>query len=516
MPKTKTTRRASKPAATTFDAYVRVSQVRGRGGDSFISPAVQRERIAAWAAAHGHRIAQVHEELDVSGATIDRPKLNAAMARVEARETGGIVVFKLDRFGRTLVDSLGLIERIEGAGATFASVSDGFDLSTETGRLVLRIMLSLAEFELERIRANWDDARERAVARGIHLSAIVPFGYRRRSDGGLEAHPVNGKIVAELFDRRAAGAGWADLRRWLEDEGVKTQRGRSTWTLRAMRDVIRNDVYLGIASHGEFRQEGAHDALTDPTTWRRAQRNGAQTVSRASEPALLNGLLRCAGCRYVMRASTRQLADGRIVHDYRCRTGADHTGACAEPATATATEGIEAFVADAFFARVQDATGRLTEDSNVGALTAERDRARDALDAYANDARVQAAIGMDAYVAGLETRQVAYEAAQRAVDDAEDSMALLPTGIDVLSMKKNWPNVLTVDEKRRLLASAADCVFVRRRNGRQALGERVGILWRGEAANVALPTKGARAYTARPFLFDADPSRSGEALAENL
>src|SRR4051812_26876295 len=108
MPKTATprARRASTPAVAspiTLDAYVRVSQVRGRGGDSFISPAVQRERIAAWAAAHGHRIAKVHEELDVSGATVDRPKLNAAMARVEAKETSGIVVFKLDRFGRTLV-----------------------------------------------------------------------------------------------------------------------------------------------------------------------------------------------------------------------------------------------------------------------------------------------------------------------------------------------------------------------------------------------------------------------------
>src|SRR5262245_23979100 len=115
----------------TLDAYVRVSQVRGRTGGSFLSPAVQRERTDAWAVAHGHRIARVHEELDVSGGTIDRPKLNALMARIEAGETGGVVVFKLDRFGRTLIDSLSLIERIKQAGGTFASVSDGFDLSTE-------------------------------------------------------------------------------------------------------------------------------------------------------------------------------------------------------------------------------------------------------------------------------------------------------------------------------------------------------------------------------------------------
>src|SRR3954451_24339822 len=224
---------------TTLDAYVRVSHVRGRSGDSVMSPAVQADRIAAWATAHGHRIAKLHEELDVSGSTVDRPKLNEVMRRIEAGETGGIVVFKLDRFGRTLVDSLGLIERIERAGGTFASVSDGFDLSTETGRLVLRIMLSLAEFELDRIRANWRDARERAVARGIHMTALVPFGYRRGDGGRLAAHPANGKIVMELFERRAGGAGWAELIRWMEGQGVETSRGRTTWTLRAPRDVIR-------------------------------------------------------------------------------------------------------------------------------------------------------------------------------------------------------------------------------------------------------------------------------------
>ena len=195
-------------------------------------PAVQRERIAAWAAAHGHRIAQVHEELDVSGGTVDRPKLNAVMARIEAGETGGVVVFKLDRFGRTLVDSLGLIERIERAGGTFASVSDGFDLATETGRLVLRIMLSLAEFELERIRGNWREARERAVARGLHLTATLPFGYQRdaarRRTTGLEPHPVErpdrDRAVRAARGRRGLGGPAPVPREQGRQDGARPRR----------------------------------------------------------------------------------------------------------------------------------------------------------------------------------------------------------------------------------------------------------------------------------------------------
>jgi DNA invertase Pin-like site-specific DNA recombinase len=501
----------------TLDAYVRVSQVRGRGGDSFISPTVQRERIAAWAAAHGHRIGKVFEELDVSGGTVDRPKLNEVMRRIEAGETGGVVVFKLDRFGRTLIDSLALIERIKVADATFASVSDGFDLSTDTGRLVLRIMLSLAEFELERIRGNWNEARERAIGRGIHLAATVPFGYQRRDDGGLERHPVNGAIVKELFARRAAGEGWAGLIRWMEGTGAKTSRGRSTWRLRALRDIIRSEVYLGVASHGEYRREGAHDALTDEVTWRRAQRDGRQTVSRATEPALLTGLLRCAGCRYGMRAATRTLKSGEVVHDYRCRCGAEQAGMCTEAATATATEGIEQFVVDAFFARMHDMRARHAEDTDrqrLAELEAERDHARATLEDFAGDARVQAALGINAYVAGLQARREAVEAAQRAVDAATDALQWLPGDMEI-SLHGTWPKVLTVDEKRRLLGSVIDCVFVRRRDGRQPLAERVCVLWRGESAGLVLPGKGRRNFEPIPYLFDAQPSGAGEALSQD-
>jgi DNA invertase Pin-like site-specific DNA recombinase len=75
------------------------------------------------------------EELDQSGARDDRPKLATAIARVEAGQSGGLVVSELDRFGRSLVDGLAAIERIQAAGGTFVSVNNGFDLSTDNGRL---------------------------------------------------------------------------------------------------------------------------------------------------------------------------------------------------------------------------------------------------------------------------------------------------------------------------------------------------------------------------------------------
>src|SRR4051794_30577699 len=105
-----------------LDGYVRVSDVAGRHGASFISPRMQRERIGAWCALYDARLLHVFEELDESGGRADRPMLLSALQRIEEGHSQGLVVAKIDRFGRSLQDALGHIDRIERAGGTFVSV----------------------------------------------------------------------------------------------------------------------------------------------------------------------------------------------------------------------------------------------------------------------------------------------------------------------------------------------------------------------------------------------------------
>ena len=440
----------------------------------------------------------------MSGATVDRPVLNEAMRRVEEGESGGIVVYDVKRFGRTLIDSLGLIKRITEAGATFASVQDGFDLSTQGGRLAMRMMLVLAEDELERITANWDEARRRAVERGVHLTATVPFGYRRRDDNGLEPDPVNAPVLTELFERRANGEGWSDLSRWMESIGAKTQRGRATWSLRALRDIVRNDVYLGVAEHGQFRREGAHEPLTDEVTWRRAQRRGSQTASRAKEPALLGGLLRCAGCRHVMAAKTQTLADGRLLHYFRCRQ-ADGPGNCSCPAWASLS-GVEALdLVEQLRAGLHERArvwAEAAEASSESLAAANTARARATLAEYAADFGLQERIGWEAYQAGLDARASAVAEAKAAEErerDQEEAEATLP---EPEHLDEGAWSGYSVEERRLLVRSGIDTVFVRRRASRDdPLAGRVHVRWHGMDP-VDLPGKGRRDYAPRPFLFD--------------
>src|SRR5919106_1079542 len=220
------------------DGYIRVSQVNDRQGERFISPSVQRERIEGWARLHRATVGEVFEELDESGARADRPLLERALARVELGESGGIVVSRLDRFGRSLLDGLAAIDRITRAGGTFVAVEDGLDLSTDTGKLVLRLLLSLGEWELDRVRTTWRTAQERAIGRGVHIGP-APIGYRRRDDGRLVPDP----------------------------------------------------------RYGPFVNRSAHAALVDPVTWQAAQRPLEKRPARPDvAETLLRGLLRCSGC----------------------------------------------------------------------------------------------------------------------------------------------------------------------------------------------------------------------------
>src|SRR5262245_11836764 len=94
------------PVFMRLDAYIRVSRVGGREGDSFISPDIQRDRINAYATSQGFEIGRVFEELDVSGAKQDRPLFEEALRRAEQGDSDGVIVYAASRFGRSLIDAL--------------------------------------------------------------------------------------------------------------------------------------------------------------------------------------------------------------------------------------------------------------------------------------------------------------------------------------------------------------------------------------------------------------------------
>ena len=312
---------------SVLDGYVRVSQVRDREGETFISPDVQRNQITRWADAHGHELGEVFIELDESGARADRPLLLRAIERVEIGDSEGLVVAKLDRFGRSLVHGLALLARIEEAGGTFASVGDGFDLATSTGRLMLRMMLAMGEWELERMRENWAVAKQRAVARGVHMAPVVPLGYRRAENGRLWVDPAESTIVAEVFRMRSHGVGRREVAAFLNRSDLRTHTG-VPFTPDSVTRMTRKRAYRGESFSAPFSNPRAHEPIVDAETWEAAQ----NPLPEPTGDSALSRLLRCADCGRMLTA-IRSQAQRSTTLVYRC-SNPD----CEEPASVRADE----------------------------------------------------------------------------------------------------------------------------------------------------------------------------------
>jgi DNA invertase Pin-like site-specific DNA recombinase len=459
------------------DGYVRVSDVRGRAGESFISPADQAEQILAWAAMRGAEIGRVFEELDVSGARSDRPLLEQAVRRIEEGSSDGLVVAKLDRFGRSLMHGLMAVERIQAAGGTFVSVQNGFDISTDQGRLVLRLMLSWAEWELDRIRAGWRTARARAVARGVHMGGKAPAGYKHDDSRRLRPHPQHGTVVGEAFALRADGMTLEQVAAFITSASVPTAYGDGGWTVAGLRYLLANRVYLGELRNGEFVLEDAHPAITDPVTWQRAQAPRLRSRRAPGQPTPLGGLVRCGTCERVMQSHS-VVRNGRRHRTYVCRRDD-----CAHRIHVSGAV-LEPHVEACFFALLDERS----VPSEVETLEAEAATAHEALVAFRDDQAIQDALGPEHFTAGLATRVERERRALGAVAAARDRLRLLePGGRDL--WEERWPR-LSVVERREAIARLLDDIRVAR--GAAPVQERVAVVARGGDFVVNPPPERAR------------------------
>ena len=273
--------------------YRRVSRV-GDRGERLVSPELQAERIESYAAQHGLSVEMLPAELDVSGGKVERPILDDAIARIERREASGLIVAQLDRLSRLdLSDALRTIARIESAGGEVIAVAENFDASTPEGEMGRNVMLSMNRMQLRRYQAAFEQARKQAVARAIWPAAHVPLGYRKREDRRLEPDE-RADDVRRAFEWRARGRSWTAIAQMLGISPAGAQ-----W-------VIANRVYLGevrmkVAGEAIVTPD-AHEPLVSREVYEAAQIDHPR-VSKRSTPALLAGLIRCAGCQRSMSPS---------------------------------------------------------------------------------------------------------------------------------------------------------------------------------------------------------------------
>ena len=474
-----------------LDAYIRVSRVAGRDGDSFISPAVQLEQIERWARLHNATLGKVFTELDESGARPDRPLLLEAIERVERGDTAGIVVAKLDRFGRSAANGIQGIKRIQDAGGTLVSVEDGLDLSTPTGKLVSQILLCVGEWELERVRTNWAIAGAKAIQRGVYTTA-APIGYRRGEGGRLTIDPSNRLIIEEIFSRRLDGEGCLAIARYLNERGFKTREG-NRFNRQSVEQIARNPAYRGEARCGGFRNLSAHPAIIDAAVWHRVQ--ASIRPPAVSLESSLGGIVRCFSCG---RAMESKRDDRPTTYVNYCCVPRKTAEPCPAPAQIRA-EDLDPLVEEFLFTRCRDSVAKRTaaEARRLGGLAEE---AVEDLAVFRDAPGLPKTLGPRLFEEGLIERKMRVDRLR-----AETARALRGDDAsltDLDGLEQRW-GTMSWPERRRTVGAYVDCVLVK--SGQGSAIDRTLVFRRGsgptlrkESALVAADPTTGEAEALRP------------------
>ena len=464
-----------------------MSRVGDRSGESYISPDVQRRALEGWAAERGIELVMHDPEENVSGATMDRPIFNAIMRRIRARESGGIVVYKLDRFARTLVGGLTTLNELTDHRAVFASATEPlFDFTTADGRIFLQINLMMAEYFRERTREGWETSLTYAVGRGVHIAPGVPYGYAKDDDKRLVPDSSRAPFVLRAFELRADGWAFPRIAERL-NETAPARADNRPWTATTVERMIRRRVYRGIAHWGEHENHRAHPALVSEQLWHAAQRRVQHYSKRrqSTDVALLHGIVRCAGCRFLMSRALNT-SGGYHRHYYRCRVRRV-SGICAAPAAVRAdgAVAIEAYVENVVCAELERRAGSYIGVADSDALTdalAESDAARADLEAMRRDASARRRLGA-LWLSFVEPLVEAVHETDRRVAALRASQ-LYPQLSGLTA--EAYRSLLRV-ERAAVLRAMIGCVFVRNvggPRGPQAIPideRRVRILWSGES-----------------------------------
>jgi site-specific DNA recombinase len=314
--------------------YTRKSSEEGLEQE-FNSLDAQREACEAYIASQRSEgwvlVRDRYDDGGISGGTLDRPSLQRLLADIQDGLVDVVVVYKIDRLSRSLMDFSKLVEVFDRNEVTFVSVTQSFNTTTSMGRLTLNILLSFAQFERELTAERIRDKVRASRMKGMWMGGVPPCGYRVENRK-LVIDETAAAQVRWVFERFLEIGSCTVLARELTARGLRTPRGNRI-DKKYLYRMLGNRVYLGEAVHKGQAYPGEHAAIIDRDLWDKVhailsespRKRAAST--RAQTPALLKGLL--YGPDGAAFSPTHTRKGGRLYRYYVSQTVLKHgAGAC--------------------------------------------------------------------------------------------------------------------------------------------------------------------------------------------
>lgn len=250
--------RASRIPRLRCAVYTRKSTEEGLDQE-FNSLDAQHEACAAFIASQvglGWKLlSDRYDDGGISGGTMDRPALQRLLQDIRDRKVDVVVVYKIDRLTRSLMDFSRIVEIFDAAGVSFVSVTQQFNTTTSMGRLTLNVLLSFAQFEREVTAERIRDKIAASKAKGLWMGGRVPFGYRVEDRKLVVDEPV-ADTVRWMFDRYLELRSVAALTREIEQSRRMPPIGRNAGISEI--DDGSNVADIGTGFGVESGEGGAH------------------------------------------------------------------------------------------------------------------------------------------------------------------------------------------------------------------------------------------------------------------
>lgn len=253
--------------------YTRKSTEEGLEQD-FNSLDAQREACEAYIKSQQHEgwilIEKDYNDGGFSGGTLERPAVKELFKDIEAGEVDIVVVYKVDRLTRSLMDFSKIVELFDSHNASFVSITQHFNTTTSMGRLTLNILLSFAQFEREVTGERIRDKVAASKKKGMWMGGCVPLGYERVNKKlVIEKHFAN--VIKIIYEKYLQFKSVCKLKAYLEESNIRSRSGKN-FSKGNLYNILSNKTYVGLVTHKENNYKGEHEAIIDEETFENTQK----------------------------------------------------------------------------------------------------------------------------------------------------------------------------------------------------------------------------------------------------
>ena len=233
-----------------------------------------------------------------SGKDLERPALRELFKDIVQNKIDVVLTYKIDRFTRSLKDFYSVIEFFEKYNVAYISVTERFDTSSPSGRLLRNIMLTFAQFEREMTSERIRHKFEQMAIKGMWFAGGPPYGYKRENKK-LVIDKKKAPFVRMMFDEFVATGSITAVMKLIKTEKIMDKQNKNLYTISSASNLLRNPVYAGKIRWHKKIFDGVHESIVSKELFDEAQSLTRERPfkKRLYKEFLLGGLVKCADCK---------------------------------------------------------------------------------------------------------------------------------------------------------------------------------------------------------------------------